>query len=167
MPDYIESYFDIPSNKTSVYIGFITFITGIIGTYYGSHLMNRKMHSHITDFNEDKITFSALENYRTEYACRLIHRLILIALIAGLVATTSGQIYVFFPLFGVSEFFLFLCISPSAITVMSCVPKHLRGVANGMSSMIMNILGSATAPILIGFIIDAFGFYLGMVFNSA
>ena len=125
------------------------------------------MHSYITDFSEQKITFRALENYRTEYACKLIHRLVIVAIIAGVIATMSGNIFIFFPCFGISEFFFFLCISPCAITVMSCVPKHLRGLGNALSGVIMNLLGPAPAPVVIGFCIDTFGFYLGMVINSS
>lgn len=166
MPDYLESYYDLSSTKAVLFLGVMTVITGLVGTYSGSALMNKRMKGHINDHSEQKITQTKLENYRTENACILIVRLIAVAFFAAAGSSFIGIFYVFYILFGITEMFMFLCISPVAICVMSCVPPHLRGLSNGTSSLIMNLLGPATAPVVVGWMIDTFGMYWGMVFNS-
>lgn len=88
-------------------------------------------------------------------------------LVLGIGAALSGYLYVFMVLFTLAEYFMFLCITPIAMIILSCVPKHLRGMANALNTFINSAMGPALAPIIVGILFDAFGLYIGMAINAA
>lgn len=165
LPDYLESYYHISSTTAVLYLGVMAIITGLSCTYAGSLLMNRQIKSYILLYSEQKISEVTLENFRTEHACLLISKLIIASFFVLIGCSLSGIFYVFYCLLGIAEVLMFLCISPSSITVMSCVPNHLRSLANGLNSLIVNVIGSATAPIVIGWMIDNIGMYWAIFFD--
>lgn len=64
-----------------------------------------------------------------------------------------------------AEFCIFITSSPIGISIMLCVPLHLRGQANAIANFIMHALGDFPSPTVIGAWFDTVGMFWGIVFT--
>ena len=170
----METYYHISSSSTAFAIGAITIISGILGTATGTLILNKLMKKYDTMMDEGTITNEVLEYYRLEKSCKMVP----IGMFLGMMATTGSILFsvffaepwdfVFFIIgIGLGEFLLFTTISPTAMAIMNCVPKHLRPQANAVFANVSNILGDLPSPAIVGAWIGIFGYYISLVVTSA
>ena len=137
-------------------------------------ILNRLMSTYEVRLQQGSITAEVLEQYRVEKSCKIMFIGVLLGFIFtvfGIALSTVFQgsrgFLCFIIVVGLGEFFFFINISPIAMAVMHCVPKHLRSQANAVSSNIVNILGSIPAPAVVGAWFQAFGYFVGMMLTAA
>lgn len=166
-PNYIESHYGVSSSKANIVLAVILIIDGVLGNVCGSMLLNRHIRKIEETCKIKNFSDEIIENNRIQAACKLISRLAGIGLVFLCTGSLLGNLYAFLGFLAAGQFFLFLCFSPCSIIVMGCFPRHLRGQANAFFSLIANGLGALWAPIGLGGLFNEFGYYWGMVLNSA
>ena len=135
-------------------LGGITIFTGILGTYTGSILLNKKMKNYESDFLLKKITSTKYDNIRTEKSAQICFFVALIACILGTIGAIIDTLSFFLIGLALGELFLFLCISPCTVGTMTCVASNLRGQANAVSLFFYYALGGFLSPTIIGGVFD-------------
>ena len=155
-------------------LGAITVFVGTVGTSCGSLLLNKYMIKYDQLHAKEMIKTEYLDLLRIEIATKIMP----IGIGIGMIIATSATVFSYFfskpanyivyllgILFG--EFFIFITISPTAISIMGSVPNHLRGQANGVSVFVMHALGDFPSPFIIGALFDIIGKFWGMIFTTS
>jgi MFS family permease len=155
-------------------IGAITVTCGILAALTGSALLRKMMMKYEEMRAKDHITAEVLELIRVE-KCTTIMTVGSLCSVIFLVGFLIPSFFMGSPWNYILDFvgltfgeFSFFIAGPSiGISIMMCVPTHLRGQANAVSVFIMHSTGDFPAPFIVGFLFDTVGYLLGMLILSS
>ncbi|OMJ70400.1 hypothetical protein SteCoe_31624 [Stentor coeruleus] len=163
-PTYIENNFKVSSTTATSSLGGITIIVGILGTYLGSLLIDKKMKNFI---NNDSIQQTTKDSIKTEKCCLISFQVCTLAFIISVTGVLINYLSTFLLGLALGEFILFLSISPVSISLMTSIPSNLRGQGNAVSLFFSYALGGFPAPSLIGIFFDVLSKTWGMTIAAA
>jgi MFS transporter, Spinster family, sphingosine-1-phosphate transporter len=172
-PYYVQNYYHVSSSVSTYALGGITVFSGIVGTASGSAALNFLMKKYDALRQKDSIKAETLELIRVEKATLIMP----FGMLFGLTFAVGGTILSYFfgkPMdviifligTGIGEYLIFITIAPTAMSLMTCVPTHLRGQANAVSVFLMHALGDFPSPFIIGALFDTVGMFVGMIFTT-
>ena len=166
MPDYLIRYHGASPVNASLFIG-VAILLGGVGGLVGIVIINKKTKKYIDLHSQQLISDVTLENYKTEAGASVVPICITIGFITTMIAVGSGNLEVFLAFFTISMLVMSLATASFFVTLMSCVPKHLRGQASASLIIFTDIFGRCSAPFILGVMTEETGYYWSMVFNSS
>ena len=139
MPTYLERVRGFELARANYFVGALTAVAGLGGTFVGGFLADR-------------------------LAARVKHGYLWLSGVSTLAATvpawlalTAASPAIYQPSFFVAEFLLFLCAGPINVVVVSSVPAGMRAMAMAMCIFVIQALGGAVSPPIIGAVADFAG----------
>lgn len=163
-PTYIEKNFKVSSTTATSSLGGITIVVGILGTYLGSLLIDKKMKNFT---NNDSIQLLTRDSIKTEKCCLISFQVCTIAFIISVTGVLVNYLSSFLLGLALGELILFLSISPVSISLMTSIPPNLRGQGNAVSLFFSYALGGFPAPSFIGILFDYSSKTWGMTIATA
>jgi len=148
-PTYILQVFDLPIEYTTMTIGGVTIVTGIIGTLSGGKIIDRYK------------TNNPVKNVQT--SLRIIVGIVCIKFPFMIVATITTNTLLFFIMFTIVEFLLFCTIAPVNGLIMRVVSEDKKTIAIALQMFISHLFGDFPSPFIIGFIMDLTNMRIAMI----
>lgn len=145
----------------------IQLVSGVIGIGTGSWLLTWLMRDYQEYYDKDIIDEEMLENYRVRKGLGLSCFCSIGVLLSVLIATLSDHLNTFLFFLGLGCLFGAMFIAPSITAMLFCVPKHLKSQTTAISGVFICLLGNFLAPVVIGSMFNAFGYYWGMILNAS
>ena len=139
MPTYLERVRGFELTQANLFVGGMTAAAGLGGTFVGGfvgdHLSLR--------FRQGHLWLSGVST--------------LVATVPAWVALTAASPLAYQSSLFVAEFLLFLCAGPINVVIVSAVPSGMRAMAMAMCIFVIQALGGALSPPIIGVLADLGG----------
>lgn len=136
MPTYLERIRGFELAQANFFVGGLTAAAGLAGTFVGGFIGDRLA----VRVRRGHLWLSGVAT--------------LAASVPAWVALTAVSPAVYQPSLFVAEFLLFLCASPINVVIVSVVSPGMRAMAMAMCIFVIQALGGATAPPIIGALAD-------------
>eukprot|EP00927_Polykrikos_kofoidii_P061020 TRINITY_DN55910_c0_g1_i1.p1 TRINITY_DN55910_c0_g1~~TRINITY_DN55910_c0_g1_i1.p1 ORF type:complete len:491 (+),score=66.95 TRINITY_DN55910_c0_g1_i1:129-1601(+) len=147
-PTYLEAELDMDRTLAGALLGAVTAASGLIGTMVGGLALDRYTEQVGVERGR------ALRIDRLIAATKISFWCAAVAFPLSLVAAAMESADLFLCFLGLVEFALFMSTAPVNVGIMEAVPENLRGLALGISTFGMHMLGDLIPPMLIGYMRD-------------
>ena len=107
-PDYVHDYYGVSKGASTIIMGGITIVCGLIGTLTGSYVADRRLKPYTDQHERGEMSEKELNYYRVKKSLSVLVCVTFTGVIMGMVSAAIKQIYVFVVFLGLSEFFLFM-----------------------------------------------------------
>ncbi len=139
MPTFLERVRGLDLTRADLLVGSVTAVAGLGGTFAGGYIGDRLS----ARFQQGQLWLSGVST--------------LAAVPSALLALTAASPAVYQISLFTAEFLLFMSTGPINVVIVSVVPATMRAMAMGVSIVVIQALGGAISPPLIGLLADIGG----------
>eukprot|EP00927_Polykrikos_kofoidii_P062964 TRINITY_DN57777_c0_g1_i1.p1 TRINITY_DN57777_c0_g1~~TRINITY_DN57777_c0_g1_i1.p1 ORF type:complete len:510 (+),score=39.42 TRINITY_DN57777_c0_g1_i1:53-1531(+) len=147
-PTYLEEELHFDRTNSGLLLSSVTALSGIFGTAAGGVLVDKYCARIGLQRGRALAVDRVLAASRIAFGCAVV------GLPLALVAAASDSAVTFICVLGLVEFVIFMSTAPVNIAMMETVPTNLRGLALGICTFVMHLLGDLSPPLLIGYLRD-------------
>jgi len=152
---YLEDEFDMNSADAGFYMGVLSGVTGIGGTFLGGFLLDRLIKAQQSEnpagqYNVLNGLEDLQEAHQVVVATRFVTMLAAIAAPLGLCTFIFPSAVNFFVFLGLAEMMLFITLSPVNSALLWVLPLADRPLGIAFTTLCIHCLGDAISPAIIG-----------------
>mmetsp|Transcript_5387 Transcript_5387/g.7946 ORF Transcript_5387/g.7946 Transcript_5387/m.7946 type:complete len:509 (+) Transcript_5387:24-1550(+) len=148
---YVEKHLELSESKATLAFGGLTVFTGVVGTATGGLLLDW-LRTRATPADCD-----SAQKFRigSERALLIMVCCGILSLPCVLLGTAVKSLALFFPMVGLGEILIFMCLTPINTCIVWTTPYQVTPLALALSVLSNHLLGDAISPIIIGALLDS------------
>lgn len=146
---YVEKALKMDESTATLTFGGLTVVTGVLGTATGGFLLDRMRAQRVSESGGTSKMDDAERAMFIMFVCAIAS---LPCILLGIGLNSPAA---FFPLVGIGEFLLFMCLTPINSGIVWIIPYKVAPLGMAMSVLCNHLLGDAISPIVIGALLDS------------
>eukprot|EP00466_Bigelowiella_natans_P008879 jgi/Bigna1/77555/fgenesh1_pg.48_\ len=148
--EYVQGALQLSESTATLSFGSLTVLTGVFGTATGGILLDYLRRKAMKPGTPRKLE----TKIAAEKATMLLAICSVLSLPCVVIGIGINHPAGFFPMVGLGEFLIFMCLTPINSTVVWITPYEVSPLALAISVLSNHLLGDAISPIIIGEILD-------------